>query len=101
MLPAPGDLHSMHHLAPDYGRLAGKSGLASLMIVRAAAQPGPSFTHSVFLPSNVKCVCSQEQGTSLLLRGLCQWLPACSPALSLSSRGKCATYMQTDLHEPL
>lgn len=41
MLPDPGDLHNMNHRVPAQRCLAGKSGLASLIIVRALALPVP------------------------------------------------------------
>lgn len=48
MLPDPGDLHNMNHWVPAQRCLAGKSGLASLIIVRALALPVPGFTHTGF-----------------------------------------------------
>lgn len=41
LLPDPGDLHNMNHRVPAQRCLAGKSGLASLIIVRALALPVP------------------------------------------------------------
>lgn len=71
MLPDPGDLHNMNHRVPAQRCLAGKSGLASLIIVRALALPVPRVSPTpaswgvFFVAVCLACVCLLAAAGSL------------------------------------